>query len=117
ELKTPLTVLKGFGQLLHRRLEQEGSAHLVYLVKMEQAMGRMELLADDLLNTSLVETDIFVLHRRPCDLVALCQHVLRESMAEPDRRLLLDARAEPLEVEIDAERISRGLHNVWSTTR
>src|SRR6266568_362847 len=27
ELKTPLTVLKGFGQLLHRRLEQERSAH------------------------------------------------------------------------------------------
>ncbi|HEX6556139.1 MAG TPA: hybrid sensor histidine kinase/response regulator [Ktedonobacteraceae bacterium] len=117
ELKTPLTVQKGFGQLLHRRLEQEGSAHLTYLVKMEQAMGRMELLADDLLNTSLVETDIFVLHRRPCDLVALCQHVLREYMAEPDRRLLLDTPAEPIEVEVDVERISQVLLNLLSNAR
>ena len=117
ELKTPLTVLKGFGQLLHRRLEQERSAHLEYLVKMEQATGRMELLADDLLNTSLVETDIFVLHRRPCDLVALCQHVLREYMAEPDRRLLLDTPAEPIEVEVDAERTSQVLLNLLSNAR
>jgi two-component system sensor histidine kinase/response regulator len=117
ELKTPLTVLKGFGQLLHRRLEQEGSAHLAYLVKMEQAMGRMELLADDLLNTSLVETDTFVLHRRPCDLVALCQHVLREYMAEPDRRLLLDTPAEPIEGEVDVERISQVLLNLLSNAR
>ena len=117
ELKTPLTVLKGFGQLLHRRLEQERSAHLEYLVKMEQATGRMVLLADDLLNTSLVETDIFVLHRRPCDLVALCQHVLREYMAEPDRRLLLDTPAEPIEVEVDAERISQVLLNLLSNAR
>src|SRR5207244_7583587 len=53
ELKTPLTVLKGFGQLLHRRLEQEGSAHLEYLVKMEQAMGRRGLRADGVVNSRL----------------------------------------------------------------
>src|SRR5260370_7779530 len=117
ELKTPLTVLKGFGQLLHRRLEREGSAHLEYLVKMEQAMGRMELLVNDLLTPSLVETDIFVLHRRPCDLVALCQQVLREYMAEPDRRLLLDTPAEPIEVEVDVERISQVLLNLLSNAR
>ncbi|HEX6553331.1 MAG TPA: hybrid sensor histidine kinase/response regulator [Ktedonobacteraceae bacterium] len=117
ELKTPLTVQKGFGQLLHRRLEQEGSAHLAYLVKMEQAMGRMELLVDDLLNASLIETDIFVLHRRPCDLVALCQHLLGEYMAEPDRRLLLDTPAEPIEAEVDVERISQVLLNLLSNAR
>ncbi len=117
ELKTPLTAQKGFGQLLHRRLEQEGSAHLEYLVKMEQATGRMELLVNDLLNTSLMEADTFVLHRRPCDLVALCQHLLGEYMAEPDRRLLLDTPAEPIEVEVDVERISQVLLNLLSNAR
>ena len=81
ELRTPLTVLKGLAQILHRRLEREGSAELASLVKMEQAIRRMELLVNDLLDTSLVETGMFVLHRRPCDLVALCQHLLEEYLA------------------------------------
>src|SRR5260370_40265907 len=57
ELKTPLTVLKGFGQLLHRRLEREGPAHLGDLVKMEAAMGRLERRHTDVLNPHQVATD------------------------------------------------------------
>jgi signal transduction histidine kinase/tetratricopeptide (TPR) repeat protein len=82
-----------------------GSANLEYLLKMEQAMDRMELLINDLLNTSLVEADTFVLHRRPCDLLALCQQVLREYLAEP------------IEGEVDVERISQVLLNLLSNAR
>ena len=117
ELKTPLTTLKGFAQVLHRRLERGESAELGHLVKMERAISRMELLINDLLSTSLVETSIFVLHRGPCDLVALCQHLLGDYMAEPEQRLLLDAPAEPIEMEVDVERISQVLLNFLSNAR
>jgi len=114
ELRTPLTVLKGLAQILHRRLEREGSAELASLVKMEQAIRRMELLVNDLLDTSLVETGMFVLHRRPCDLVALCQHLLEEYLAVVEYVFLPQAPAGTMEVEVDVERISQVLFNLLS---
>lgn len=117
ELKTPLTVMKGLVQLLHRRLEREGSAELASLVKMEQAIQRMVLLVNDLLNTSLVETGMFVLHRRPCDLVALCQHLLEEYLAAGEYVFLPRASAAAMEVEVDVERISQVLFNLLANAR
>ena len=38
-------------------------------------------------------------------------------MAEPDRRLLLDTPAEPIEAEVDVERISQVLLNLLSNAR
>ncbi|HET8912954.1 MAG TPA: hybrid sensor histidine kinase/response regulator [Ktedonobacteraceae bacterium] len=117
ELRTPLTTLKGFTQILHRHLEAQGSKDLSYLLNMKQAINRMELLVNDLLNTSLVETHVFVLHRRQVDLVDLCKHLLEEYMAEPDRRLKLEAPDEPIEADIDVERISQVVLNLLSNAR
>jgi signal transduction histidine kinase len=117
ELRTPLTVLKGLAQFLHRRLERERSAELAPLVKMERAIQRMELLVNDLLNTSLVETGMFVLHRHPCDLVALCQHLLEEYLAAMEYVFLPQAPAGTMEVEVDVERISQVLFNLLSNAR
>lgn len=117
ELRTPLTTLKGFTQILHRHLEVQGSKDLSYLLNMKQAINRMELLVNDLLNTSLVETHVFVLHRRQVDLVDLCKHLLEEYMAEPDRRLKLEAPDEPIEADIDVERISQVVLNLLSNAR
>ncbi len=117
ELRTPLTVLKGLAQILHRRLEREGSAELALLVKMEQAIRRMELLVSDLLNTSLVETGMFVLHRRPCDLVALCLHLLEEYLAAEEYVFLPQAPAGTMQAEVDVERISQVLFNLLSNAR
>ena len=117
ELKTPLTVMKGLVQLLHRRLERQGSAELASLMKMEQAIERMVLLVNDLLNTSLVETGMFVLHRRPCDLVALCRRLVEEYLAEAEYVFLPQAPAGTMEVEIDVERISQVLFNLLANAR
>jgi signal transduction histidine kinase len=117
ELRTPLTILKGLAQILHRRFERAGSAELAPLVRMEQAIHRMELHVNDLLNTSLVETGMFVLHRRPCDLVALCQHLLEEYLAEGEYVFLPEAPAQTMEVEVDVERISQVLFNLLSNAR
>lgn len=117
ELKTPLTSLKGYAQVMHRHLQLQGSEDLRYLLSMEQAIGRMEILVDDLLNTSLLETHIFVLHRRPFDLVELCRNLLKEYMADPDHKLLFDAPNERIEVEIDVERIRQVLLNLLSNAR
>jgi len=64
ELKTPLSSLKGMTQLLHRRLIRASSPEVATLVSMENSIRRIELLVDDLLSISFIETGRLTLHCR-----------------------------------------------------
>ncbi len=78
ELKTPLTTLKGIIQLLLRRVERGDQVEQQNLVLLESSARRMELLVNDLLNASLIETGMFSLYLQPCDFVSFCQELLAE---------------------------------------
>ncbi len=71
ELKTPLTSLKGMTQLLRRQVGRAEASDVVGvgLADMERSIRRMEVLVNDLLDSSLIETNMFVLHRKRCNLV------------------------------------------------
>lgn len=119
ELKTPLTSLKAMLQLLHRQLERADSAEVVCkgLTNMERSIQRMELLVNDLLDTSLIETNMFVLHRKRCDLVALCRQLIDEYTAGAGPALTFECLGEPVEVQVDADRISQIIINLLSNAR
>ena len=116
ELKTPLTMLKGRAQHLRRQRERPDSEDIVGLglEDMERSIGRLEVLVNDLLDASLIETNMFVLHRKRCDLVELCQHVLEEYMAGEGPALRFEAPGEPIEAEVDPARIGQALLNLLS---
>ena len=116
ELKTPLASLKGMAQLLRRRLERNASIEVANLLNIERSIRRLELLVNDLLNTSLIETGVFVLKRQCCDLVALCRDVIEEYKmgTGPDLPLIFEAPNEPIEVEVDVDRISQVILNLLS---
>jgi signal transduction histidine kinase len=117
ELKTPLTILKGIVQVLRRRHERGKPLDPEDLIRMERSIRRMELLVNDLLNTSLVETGMFVLHPQPCDLVALCRNLLDEYRSEMGLQLHLEVPGEKLEVHIDKDRICQVILNLISNAR
>ncbi len=119
ELKTPLTSLKGRTQLLRRQLERAETINIVDLglVDMERSICRMEVLVNDLLDASLIETNMFVLHRKRCNLVELCRQLLVEYTAGSGPALLFEAPGEPLEAEVDADRISQVIINLLSNAR
>lgn len=117
ELKTPLASLKGMTQLLRRRLERSGSNEVSNLLSMEHSIRRMELLVNDLLNTSLIETGMFTLHLQRCDLVTLCRNIVHEYMAGTALSLVFKAPKEPLEVDVDIDRVSQVLINLLSNAR
>src|SRR5712691_8396091 len=119
ELKTPLTSLKGMTQLLRRQIKREDSDEVmsVGMEYMERALRRMEVLVNDLLDVSLVETNMFVLHRKRCDLVELCRQLIDEYTAGTGPALTFEVPGEPLEVEVDAVRVSQVLINLLTNAR
>jgi len=117
ELKTPLTSLKGMVQLLRRRNERKGGVEQTELAHMERSIRRMEILVDDLLNTSLLDTGMFALHLRRCDMVKLCHHILEEHIIGTDLTVTLTAPSGPMEVELDVDRMSQVLLNLLSNAR
>lgn len=121
ELKTPLTSLKGMIQVLLRRRKANPTEHVelkqTELHIMDQAVRRMELLVRDLLNTSLMETGFFALRKERCDLNVLAQSVVEEYIGEQDATMKVHRWKEPVEVDIDGERISQVLLNLLSNAR
>lgn len=115
ELKTPLTSLKGMIQLLVRRQEKRAEkTSEVELASMERSVQRMEILVNDLLNTSLLDTGMFALHPKPCDLGALCRHILDEYVVGTRVAVTLSVPPEPLIAEVDVDRISQVVLNLLS---
>lgn len=119
ELKTPLTILKGRTQLLRRQLERAETVNIVNLglEDMGRSICRMEVLVNDLLDASLIETNMFVLHRKRCNLVELCRQLLAEYTAGAGPALLFEAPGEAIESEVDADRISQVIINLLSNAR
>jgi signal transduction histidine kinase len=119
ELKTPLTSLKGKAQLLRRQVERAASTEVICqgLLDMERSIRRMEVLVNDLLDTSLIETNMFVLHRRRCDMVELCRHLIDEYTAGVGPTLTFESLGEAVEAEVDVDRISQVIINLLSNAR
>src|SRR6266699_7285726 len=119
ELKTPLTSLKGMTQLLCRQIRRTDAVNVVKvgLSDMERSIRRMEVLVNDLLDISLVETNMFVIHRKRCDLVELCRHLIDEYTAGIGPSLTFEVPGDPIEVEVDVNRISQVVINLLSNAR
>jgi signal transduction histidine kinase len=114
ELKPPLSSLKSKVQLLQRQLAHTDAPHVVSIgvVDMERSISRLETLVNDLLDASRIETNRFVLHRQRCDLVELCRHLIDEFTAGAGPIRTFEALGEPIEAEVDADRISQVILNL-----
>ena len=117
ELKTPLASLKGMTQLLRRKLERVESSDVGSVLNMEHSIRRMELLVNDLLNTSLIETGMFTLQRQRCDLSILCHNLIHEYMSGTAVSLVFHSPEEPLEVDVDVNRVGQVIINLLSNAR
>lgn len=114
ELKTPLTSLKMRIQYLLHKRERIDSDDVVSLglADMERSISRLEALINDLLDASLIETNMFVLHPKRCDLVELCRRLLEEYTAGTGPSLSFEAPGEPIVAEVDSDRISQVILNL-----
>jgi signal transduction histidine kinase len=114
ELKTPLTVFKGYALLLARQLKR-GSLDPAQLPGIVDQLvlhsGRLEDLVNDLLDTSRIQHGRLELQPESLDLVALTATVLERFEDEPRHVLTLDA-PEPVVGKWDPGRIDQVLTNL-----
>lgn len=114
ELRTPLTALKGLAQLTRRKLEKAHLEEAQYMVMMERSIARMDRLIKDLLDVSRIEANKLPLHLERCNLAELCRQVSEEQIVASSRSISLELPEQPVEVEVDPERIGQVLINLLS---
>jgi FixJ family two-component response regulator len=105
---------------LRRQVQEQHAALEEYTRSLEQIVERrtrellagneaMEVLVRDLFDTSLIETNKLVLHRTRCNLVELCQQVLKAYTTAAGLALDFGTTEEVIEIDVDEERISQVL--------
>ncbi len=110
ELKTPLTSLKGFAQLLQRGVHTESSLETIV-----KQVNRLDRLVSDLLDISRLDTGRLELRRGELDLVPLLDQLVNEAQASTDiHRLALMHRSEPVLGEWDEDRLTQAFQNLLS---
>jgi two-component system CheB/CheR fusion protein len=115
ELRTPLTPIHGYLTLLSRLLESEGADERAqrYLARVQEQMGRLQRLVDDLLEVERLQAGKLQVEREAVDLVPLVQGLVEALQATTDGpRVELAVAEEPLVVAGDAARLSQVVLNL-----
>lgn len=110
ELKTPVTSLKGFTQLLYRRFKRKGDDEaLRYLGRMDNQLNRLTELINALLDMSRIQAGRLEYQETPFDLDALALEVVTHMQAIVQTHQLLLEKAEKACICADRERIEQVL--------
>ncbi|MCG2617110.1 PAS domain S-box protein [Terrimonas sp. NA20] len=114
ELKTPITSIKAYTQLLASTYQKTDDAFLKNaLTKVENQVNKMSKLVGDFLNLSKIEADKVVLQKE----LFSVQEIVAEAVADiqlvaPAYAISLHAEADPLFINADREKIMQVLTNL-----
>lgn len=116
ELKNPMASIKGYADLMRRRLNKmPDDPNRKGLEVISAQVGRMNLLLDQLLDFSRISMDRLQLNPRPVDLVGLTQRVVEDMQPMTNHHaLLVDTSADSLTATVDANRIQQAIQYVVS---
>lgn len=114
ELKSPLTAIKGYTQLLLRQAQRGGDERLRRsLGRIDASADRMARLIDDLDDVPRIERDGLALDMRPLNLRTLLAETVAEAgLVAPDFALRLGAPSAELWVNGDRARLQQVLTNL-----
>lgn len=122
ELRTPITIIQGFAEILQLKVAQENPldtlSHYAITSITEQSQHLIQLI-EEMLDLSRIEQAQFVLHRAPCNLLAIIEQVMK-SQAITTRLHELYFNLEGLQPgseivgNVDEKRITQMLSNLIS---
>ena len=114
EMKTPLTVIKGYSQILENRLESVG-ARSGELGMARQILGqanRLASLTDRLLDVSRIQFGRLSLDRQPVDISALVLNVAEGMKVSTERHSINVSADTPIQIDADPGRLEQVLVNL-----
>jgi PAS domain S-box-containing protein len=115
ELKTPITSLKGFTQLLKRQLEKQGLAEPVALLnKMEMQLTRLTKLVSDLLNVSKIQAGTLDYAKEPIDIDTLVYDIVDTMQQISTTHTLTIQGTSHKQVVGDSDRLGQVFNNLIS---
>ena len=94
ELKTPVTSLKGFAQVLQRRLQKQGDAQgQHYVARMDAQLNRLTKLVSDLLDVSRMQAGKLTFDSEPFELDTLVLETVENVQAAiPEHQIVVEGR-------------------------
>jgi signal transduction histidine kinase len=125
ELGGPIAHLKDVTHLLQRKITGPGSygdvvgkdvAEIVAqsFMDIEESLTQSEALIQELGSITSIETQLFIPHRKRCDLIALCQHALNNLFITIDARIDWQCTHGPIHVDVDSEQIGQALCSLFT---
>ncbi|MCU0482722.1 MAG: HAMP domain-containing histidine kinase [Chloroflexi bacterium] len=115
ELRTPIAALMTFNELLRERTGEDPAARAEFLESSRQQLGRLDWLAQNLLELSRLETGLLALDLRPDDLRVCVESAVEQAGAQADRRgiaLSLQLPPNPVRIRHDPQRIGQVMANL-----
>jgi two-component system CheB/CheR fusion protein len=113
ELKTPITSLKGYTQVLHARFTKAGDERsAALLAKMDTQLDKLIHLIRELLDVTSIEVGQLSWHNARFDLDALVRDIVEEVGQTTERHQIRIEGAVPAPVSGDPERIGQVLTNL-----
>jgi len=113
ELKTPVTSIKAYAQLLEQRFRQGGDTHSADLVqKMDAQIIKLTRLVEDLLDVTKIENGQLVLHSSSFDFNELVHEVVEDTQRTATRHTIVEDLAASVTLYADRDRIGQVLINL-----
>ncbi len=115
ELKTPLTSIKGYVQLMQLKSAKTGNETFSgILEKADLQINKMTAMINGFLNISRLESGKIHINRQLFDLALLLKEAEEESLATISSHSIIFAPAESVKISADWDKIGQVIHNLIS---
>jgi signal transduction histidine kinase len=113
ELKTPVTSLKGFTNVLQRRLTQQGDEQtLRFLSRMDAQLNKLTKIINDLLDISKMQAGQLSFHKQPFELDSLIRETVEDVQAASlSHQFLIEGEA-GVQISGDKDRLEQVFINL-----
>jgi PAS domain S-box-containing protein len=113
ELKTPVTSIKSYGQVLQMVFKKKGDMHAVNLLqKMDSQINKLTNLIGDLLDVTKVQSGRLEFHQQEFDFNELINEVVEDLQLTTEKHTLTTQLDKSITVNGDRERIGQVITNL-----
>jgi len=117
ELKTPLTLIQGYTDILNLELGQdESERRRMALDGLASGTQRLSIIVQDMIDVSMIDNEVLTLHYQPTTLLHIVRMVVSDlELSIPDRQLMLTIHDFPSDLApfyADSQRLYQVLNHV-----